>query len=204
MLCIISKNSLFYNDIHYWFGAVRANNFILTILNLMKYLLFVFSVVLMASQTMAQDDDLILGNIKNDNAALFDLSDPMGINMEVNLWGFVRYPGRYRVPIKTSFLDLLTYSGGPTDESNLQDIRILRNGNDSTKKPEIIKLNYNDLLWEEKVSSKQKLNPMLQPNDVVIILKERRYSVRDDIGISLSILTTIVSITTLIITIANQ
>jgi SLBB domain len=170
----------------------------------MKQLLIAAVMLLIASNVLSQDDDLILGNIKNDNAALFDLSDPMGINMEVNLWGFVRYPGRYRVPVKTTFLDLMTYSGGPTNESNLKEIRILRNGNDTAKAPEIIKLNYDDLLWGEKVSPKQKSNPILLPNDVVIVLQERRYAFRDDIGIYLSIITTVVSITTLIITIANQ
>jgi hypothetical protein len=49
-----------------------------------------------------------------------------------------------------------------------------------------------------------KSNPILLPNDVVIVLQERRYAFRDDIGIYLSIITTVVSITTLIITIANQ
>jgi hypothetical protein len=102
----------------------------------MKQLLIAAVMLLIASNVLSQDDDLILGNIKNDNAALFDLSDPMGINMEVNLWGFVRYPGRYRVPVKTTFLDLMTYSGGPTNESNLKEIRILRNGNDTAKAPE--------------------------------------------------------------------
>lgn len=169
----------------------------------MKYLL-IASVMLLWFQTYSQDDDLILGNIKNDNAALFDLSDPTGINMEVNLWGFVRYPGRYRVPVKTTFLDLMSYSGGPTNESNLEEIRILRNGNDPSKNPEIIKLNYDDLLWGENVSKKQKLNPQLKPDDVVIVLQEKRYSFKEDVSFYLPIITSIISISTLIITIANQ
>lgn len=170
----------------------------------MKHLFFPFFVLLVTTQVLAQNDDLILGNIRNDNAALYDLSDPLGINMEVNLWGFVKFPGRYRVPIKTTFLDLMSYSGGPTDESNLEEIRILRNGNDPEKKPEIIKLNYNDLLWGENVSTTQKLNPMLIPNDVVIVLQMRRYNFREDVSFYLPIITSLISITALIITLSNK
>jgi protein involved in polysaccharide export with SLBB domain len=124
--------------------------------------------------------------------------------MEVNLWGFVRYPGRYRVPVTTTFLDLISYSGGPTEESNLEEVRIIRMGNTNEKKTEVIKLNYDDLLWGEKVSSKVKINPVLHPNDVILVMQENRYSFREDISFFLPILTTIVTITTLLLTIANQ
>jgi hypothetical protein len=168
----------------------------------MKYIISLVLFFITVNTLYSQDDDLILGKSSAlGSAALFDLSDPTGVNMEVNLWGFVRFPGRYRVPVKTTFLDVMTYAGGPTDESNLQEIRILRNSTNSSKKPELIKLNYDDLLWEEKVSTQTKLNPVLQPGDVIVVLREKRYTFRDDIMVVLPIVSTIVSVATLIVTI---
>ena len=169
----------------------------------MKYILGLIAVIFTVNQLYAQDDDnLLLGKPQvSSNAALYDLSDPTGVNMDVNLWGYVRFPGKYRIPIKTTFLDVITYAGGPTDESNLEEIRILRNTGDASKKPEVIKLNYNDLLWGEQVSDKTKNNPVLQPGDVIVVRKEKRYTFRDDISFVLPILTTIVSVATLLVTI---
>ncbi len=171
----------------------------------MKYILSLIALFITINLAYSQDDDdLILGKSnKLTTAALFDLSDPTGVNMEVNLWGFVKFPGRYRVPVKTTFLDLMSYAGGPTDESNLEEIRILRNTDNISKKPELIKLNYDDLLWEDKVSTTPKINPMLQSGDVVVVLKEKRYTFRDNIGFYLPIITSLVSITTLIITLSK-
>ena len=130
----------------------------------MKYIFCIITLLSSISITFSQDDDLILGQSHYVNiAAYYDLSDPTGVNMDLNLWGFVKLPGRYRVPVNTTFLDLMSYSGGPTDESNLEDIRILRNGNDPTKKPEIIKLNYDDLLWNNKVSTQPELIRCFSP-----------------------------------------
>lgn len=168
----------------------------------MKFIFGIFVILIVIGDSFSQiDTNLILGQSqKSTSAALYDLSDPTGINMEVNLWGYVSFPGRYRVPVGTNFIDILSFAGGPTDESNLEEVRILRNTGDPSKKPELIKLNYDDLLWEEKISSSPKLNPVLQPGDVIIILKEQRFTFRDYLGIYLPIVTTLVTVTTLIIT----
>ncbi|MBZ0202743.1 MAG: hypothetical protein IT281_01335 [Ignavibacteria bacterium] len=168
----------------------------------MKYIVVLVSLVIFINVTFSQDDDdLILGNSqKNKSGAFFDLSDPTGINIEVNLWGYSKFTGRYLVPIKTTFLDLMSFSGGPTDDSNLEDIRILRNANDSTKKVQVIKLNYNDLLWDDQVSTKHKLNPVLQSGDIILIIKEKRYTFREDLSLYIPIFTTLFSIATFIIT----
>jgi protein involved in polysaccharide export with SLBB domain len=169
----------------------------------MKYFFSVLTLLITVNLVNAQDDDdLILGKTKKEiNAAVYDLSDPTGVNIEVNLWGFVRYPGRYRVPINTTFMDLMTYAGGPIEDSDLEEIRILRNTTSPDLKPELIKLNYNDLMWEEKISSKPKQNPLLKPGDVVIVKEDRKYTFRDDLGIVLPIITTLVGVATLIVTI---
>ncbi len=161
---------------------------------------FVLLLVISGFSYSQNDSSLILGKTeKNNSAAVFDLSDPTGVNMEVNLWGYVRYPGRYRVPIGTTFMDLISYSGGPTDESKLVDMRIIRDANDQTKAPKVININYEDILWGEQVSTKPKMNPVLQPGDVVVVQKERRYTFRDDLSVYFPIITTLISIATFIL-----
>jgi hypothetical protein len=169
----------------------------------MKCLKILSLICVISFNSYAQVDDLIIGKTqKLSSASVFDLSDPTGVNIEVNLWGFVRYPGRYIVPLNTTFLDVMSYAGGPLENSNLKEIRILRNSADS--KSEIIKLDYEDLLWEENISVKPRLNPVLKAGDVILILEEKRYTFRENISFYLPILSAIVSVATLIITITNR
>jgi protein involved in polysaccharide export with SLBB domain len=155
---------------------------------------------------LAQDDDgLILGTTpKQKSAAVFDLSNPDGVNIEVSLWGFVEIPGRYIVPLKTTFMDLLSFAGGPVLASNLKEIRIIRNSTTPGEKPQLIKLDYNDLLWEENITKATNKNPELVAGDVIVIMEERRYTFREDVGFYLPIFTTLFSIATLIITLTNK
>jgi hypothetical protein len=152
--------------------------------------------------TYSQDDDnLILGKSnKQTTAAVYDLSDPTGVNIEVSLWGTIRYPGRYRVPVNSTFLDLMSYAGGPLETSNLEDIRIMRETNNPAKKPQVIKLNYNDLLWGDQVKTERRLNPLLQSGDIILVLEQKRYTFRDNFIFFLPIVSSIIGIITLIIT----
>lgn len=172
----------------------------------MKFILLLFILVTALSSVFAQDDDgLILGKTsKQSSAAVYDISDPTGVNIEVNLWGFVRFPGRYIVPVKTTFMDLITYAGGPTETSDLKQIRIIRNATTPGEKPKLIKLDYNDLLWEDNVKTVSMVNPELLSGDVILILEEKRYSFREDLGIILPIVTTVITITAFIITLTNK
>jgi protein involved in polysaccharide export with SLBB domain len=151
--------------------------------------------------SFSQDDDkLIFGpNANKVSAALFDLSDPTGVNIEVNVWGYVRFPGRYRIPLSTTFLDVITYAGGPISDSKLDDMRIVR-GNDSIGgKPYIIKLNYDDFLWADQIGKAKKINPVLQAGDIILIREQKRYTARDDINLLLPIITTVVTLANFIL-----
>ncbi|MGH2574121.1 MAG: SLBB domain-containing protein [Ignavibacteria bacterium] len=172
----------------------------------MKLTFLTIIVLLNFNSVFSQDDDLIIGqNSTKTSAALYDLSDPTGVNIEVNLWGTVKLPGRYRVPINTTFLDLLSYAGGPIENSKLDDIRIFRPSKDTlTVRNQVIKLNYNDLLWGERVRTEKKLNPTLKSGDIVILLEEKRLTFRDQVGFYLPILTSIISIVTLIVTLTRK
>ena len=168
----------------------------------MKSLRILFLFLGFVLTAYSQDGNLQLGKSNMaPTAAVYDLSDPTGINMEVNLWGFVRFPGRYKIPVSTTFMDLMSYAGGPLENSNLEEIRIVRGSIDSAaKNREIIKLNYNDVMWEDKVRTDSRRNPILQPNDVVIVMEEKRSTFKEDLSFILPIVGTLISIMTFIIT----
>jgi hypothetical protein len=169
----------------------------------MKYLLSVVIIFAIVQTVYSQDSSFTLGKTeKLATVAVYDLSDPTGLNIEVNLWGFVRFPGRYRVPINTTFMDLLSFSGGPMETTNLSDMRIIRT--DVSGKPEVIILNYGDLLWEEKIKNEKRINPVLKAGDVIIVPQERRYTFRDNLAFFVPIVSAILTVATFIITISRK
>lgn len=171
------------------------------------YKLFAFFILLFIPFHLlyAQNDELLIGKTNNATyAAYYDLSDPTGVNIEVNIWGFVKVPGRYKVPYKTTFLDLMSFAGGPLENSNLQEIRIYTPAVDTISgKAKITKLNYNDLLWSESVSSNTKLNPVLKTGDIVLVLEEKKYTFRENLGFYLPILSSLITFATFIITLTK-
>jgi NADH:ubiquinone oxidoreductase subunit F (NADH-binding) len=59
-------------------------------------------------------------------AAFYYISKPGEITMPINLWGYVRNPGRYEVPISTDLVQLVSYAGGPLMDADLGSVRIAR------------------------------------------------------------------------------
>jgi len=170
-----------------------------------RTIFIVLILIISINYIYSQNEELSPGQDKiQTTAAFYDISDPIGINIEVNLWGFVKYPGRYKIPYNSTILDLLSFSGGPVENSDLHEIRILRTGNDSLNiKSRIIKIDYNDLLWGEKINQNIN-NPVLQAGDVVLVKQEKRYSFRENLLLVLPIVSSIVAIATLIITLTRK
>lgn len=126
----------------------------------------------------------------------------------MNIWGYVKYPGKYLIPKGSTIMDLISYSGGPLIESKLEDIRLFRPKNDSLgTQDKLINLDYNDLLWEAPVSDrerfKSKINLMLQPGDILIFTGEPRYFARDNINIILSVSAVLISLGILVVSIVK-
>ena len=59
-------------------------------------------------------------------AAYYYISKSGEITMPINLWGYVKNPGRYEVPISTDLVQLVSFAGGPLAEANLTDVKITR------------------------------------------------------------------------------
>jgi len=167
------------------------------ILILLALFLFSGSITFIYSQ-----DDIQIGSQNgtagNQNGALFDYSDPSAVNIKVQLWGYVRFPGYYIIPSGFSINELISLAGGPTQDALLDDIRVvkMREGSQTV----MLKYNYNDMMWEENINSQ--INYVrLDAGDIVVVPGEPRYFVREDIAFYLSIVTTLASLAALIISI---
>lgn len=162
---------------------------------------------LIFSSIFAQVKDYELGastlpNRFNQASGFFDFSDPEAVNIKVSVWGFVRYPGKYVVPIYTTVIDLLSYAGGPTDAAHLDDLRIYRINEDSLQV--LIKIDYNDIMYEKKLSKAYKKPPSLEAGDILVVPGAPRLYTRDKVSIWLSVLSTLISLSILILNITRK
>ncbi|MBN2412642.1 SLBB domain-containing protein, partial [candidate division KSB1 bacterium] len=113
------------------------------------------------------------------------------LQFSVHIWGEVARPGEYLVPDKTDVLELISKAGGPTEFSNLKDVKITRgllrftvkdikatNINISKYKSgsknikSVTKIDLKRMLENEDYT---KLLPILQPGDVVMVGKNTWY-----------------------------
>ncbi len=164
--------------------------------------LILFSIIIILFLPLkAQDKDIKIGKIfPESRSALFDLSDPSQINIRVSIWGAVNAPGNYMVPQSTSVLDLISLAGGPTDDAKLDDLRIYRNGNDSTGA--FIKFNLNEL-YSKETKKDLVLPPTLIASDVILIPSEPKMYWKDYLTLSLSATTALISLAVLIVNLVN-
>ncbi len=156
--------------------------------------------------TYGQIRDYELGSLAVENrrtiyGGFYDYSDPEAINISVSVWGFVKYPGRYLIPEYTNVVDLISFVGGPTDDSNLDELRIYRI---EDNKEIMIPFDYNDLMWSDKLEGKYKKVPTLKPSDIMVVPGEPRLYFMDWFSIGLSVFSALISLTILIITIQNS
>ncbi|MDP2363002.1 MAG: SLBB domain-containing protein [Ignavibacteria bacterium] len=164
---------------------------------------FLFSIFLVAGfyTFIYSQDDIQIGSLgarTGQSGALYDYSNPSTINIKVQLWGYVGYPGYYIVPAGISINELISFAGGPNPDANLGDIRVTKIKEGTPTK--MIKYNYNDLMWEDEIQS-QISYVRLEAGDIIVVPGEPRYFAREDIAFYLGIVTTLASLTALIISI---
>ena len=172
----------------------------------MKYLsLFILTVILFSSNLFGQEDVQIGKSLKsqlqNYRGAYFDYSDPDAINIKVLVWGNVEFPGEYFIPASNSINDLIALAGGPTTNAELDDLRIFRIGPDSVQ--HMIKFDYNDLLWNDKLTKQIKI-PTLQAGDILLVPGKPRFFFRDYFSVILSVVSALTSIAILMVTIYKK
>jgi predicted ThiF/HesA family dinucleotide-utilizing enzyme len=94
--------------------------------------------------------------------------------MQVNIWGFVRNPGRYEVPTTTDLVKLLSYAGGPEQDAVLDNVKVTRSVTRiSGGQPGEYYVNLEDL---------SEVNPsdlVLYPDDTIFIDHSSWINIRD-------------------------
>ena len=96
---------------------------------------------------------------------------------------------------------MISYSGGPTTDSKLEEIILYSPKNDSfnVSGDKILKINYDDLFWQENAIAKDRNNPLLSPGDILILKGEPRYFARDNVSFILSISSVLISLGILVV-----
>ncbi len=166
-------------------------------------LIFSFLIFLQANQTYSQDEVQIgsgLGQFRQTQGGFFDYSDPTSVNIKVSVWGFVKFPGRYVIPVYSNVNDLLSLAGGPTEDSYLDKLSILRMAPDSSQ--QLVHVPYEDLLWEEDIKSLSKA-PKIMAGDILVVPGEPRLYFKDYLSIGISIFSILISLSILILNIVK-
>ncbi len=170
--------------------------------NFVKTVFFFF---LLVTAVTAQIKDYELGSKSlrfNQQTGFYDLSDPETVNIKVSVWGWVRYPGKYLVPINTTVSDLLSYAGGPNEGADLEDLRLYRINEDGTQ--ELIKLTMNNIMYESKLAPGFKSMPKVLAGDVLAVPGEPKLYFRDHMSIWMSIISLLISLTILVLNITKN
>lgn len=165
--------------------------------------LLTFILILVAGHVSAQDEYVRVGTpprVFHQNGAYFDYSDPLKVNIQVSVWGYVRLPGKYLIPINSTLKDIISFAGGPTPDALLQDIRIIRANADSTQ--DVFSFDYNEVMYEEKVT-KRVGDPEVRPGDLIVLPGEPRFYFRDYVNMTLAIISTLTSLTILVLNIVR-
>ncbi len=170
----------------------------------MKKIIFLFFATLLLFSTISfgQVKDVELGADRlngrsNYNGGFFNYSDPLSLNIKVSVWGFVKYPGRYLVPINTTVTDLLSYAGGPTDDAHADQLRLYRVLKDGTNK--LYTFSYDDIIWGDSLEFTKRKLPELKASDVLVVPGSQRLYFRDWASLTLSVLSVLISLTILIL-----
>lgn len=148
----------------------------------------------------AQEDVQIgksLNTITRNSGAMFDYSNPDAINIKVQIWGYVQYPGQYIIPATSKINDLLSLAGGPNSNANVDELKLFRINPDSSQS--LLNFDYSDIIWSGDKLRKPIKMPRLRAGDILIVSGSPKWYARDYLGVVLSIVSTLASITTLLV-----
>ena len=123
--------------------------------------LFLLYVIFLASNSYAQQDKPIRDQ--------YMLTEEQKLQIVVHVWGEVNQPGQYVVNDGTTVLELISMAGGPSQFSNLSNVRLTREISyvSKNKNPMKRKIIYKINMDKYLNSTKQEQIYTLKPGDVV-------------------------------------
>lgn len=167
--------------------------------------LAIISVLVLIYYNVNLAQDVKIGaqeNRFNQTGGFYDFSDPRYVNIMVNIWGYVRFPGKYYVPEQSKIIDLISYAGGPTPDAFLDDIRLYRQNSDG--KTEFAKFNFDDLMHGKNPNANLETIPKLRPGDIIMVPGQPKLYFRDYTTIITSLISATVSLIILILNITRK
>ena len=166
----------------------------------LKIFLVILFLIVFPIIISAQNNDIQMGSGLNKNGliqgGLYDFSDPSSLNIKVSVWGFVKFPGKYVIPVYSKINDLLSYAGGPTDEARLEEMRIVRTDSSSSKQI-IYNLNFKDFLMNPEITMDSSVQS-LKAGDVLLVSGSPRFYLSEYISTILTIVSVLISLIILI------
>ncbi|MCX6158539.1 MAG: SLBB domain-containing protein [Ignavibacteriae bacterium] len=141
-------------------------------------------------------------DLRKVGVAFYSYAKADKFNFEVVVLGGVKQPGIYLLPEGTTVLELVAISGGVTDESILDNFKLIRA---KTKNPElkadtVIVISFKDFFDKDKIGSISKQNPLLRPGDIITFAIKPDKDFWDYAGkISTVIILPLLTITTLVL-----
>ncbi len=139
----------------------------------------------------------------NYTGGFYDFSDPRYVNIMVNIWGYVRFPGKYYVPEQSKITDLISYAGGPVPDAHLDDVRLYRTQGENSATT-TMRFNLENMMFKSKLEVELEQIPQLKAGDIIVILGEPRLYLRDYISITATVTSTIVSILTFVLVVLKR
>jgi hypothetical protein len=131
-----------------------------------KLILFIGVVCGVVGSSFGQFPGGTLGTeyLRPSSASFYFIAKQGELAMQVNIWGFVKNPGRYEVSTATDLIKLLSYAGGPTEDAVLYNVKVVRNPAKTTG-PKIEEFTV-DL---EDLASLDSSHLVLYPDDTIYI-----------------------------------
>lgn len=124
------------------------------------------------------------------NSSFYKIDNAEGeLTKRVNIWGYVKTPGRYEIPASTNLVQLIAYAGGPRDYAVLDEIKIYRISENGKKMVKEVNV-------EEPGPSSQS-DFMLYDEDTIVIDYSSAVTIREVfsfIGAPLALITSLVLI----------
>ncbi len=135
-------------------------------------------VVTALSFAQSRNSDLSSATANAQAGSYFYVARPNEMTMQINIWGFVHHPGRYEVNTTTDLVQLLSYAGGPTNDADMEDVRVsrlVRRGNVVSAKEVRVNLREMDKMDEGKLQ--------LQPGDTIFLDHTSWLTIRDVVSV---------------------
>lgn len=101
--------------------------------------------------------------LRSNVGAYYYMARPGDLTVIVSIWGEVRNPGQYEVPVGTELIQLLSYAGGPLVSADLRRIRIIRREANGKHYESVLTVDVSRL-----VDSPDRI-PTIQPGDVIVV-----------------------------------